>query len=125
MMKVSPSGFDSLHRVESEILFEEGRRKHYLDMVLQHDNRTEVTDVQLLLKISNREGDNIHQDTLKVKLASSPGIWVRTGIINHDIDISLKNPIYIAYPGLYNLSIYALEPKHIQGINLIGFCIRE
>lgn len=120
-----PEGkLDSLHKVEREVLIIEGRRSHYLDIFIRHDNRTEQMQIPLVWQVYKHE-ELLYSDTLNIDLAKKAGEWIGQELITHEVVTMSPQATYIERAGLYRLVLYVPSEVTVQGMQTIGFKLKR
>lgn len=121
MIEIDPVSFAQGKEFTQQILIEEGRQYHHLDLTVLHNNQTEDMSMDLDIHIETIQGKVVYQAEIPVAFANKMGVWLRFGLVTHEVNISVPKNIYIQNPGLYRLRIKAKKGQYIKGISLIGF----
>ena len=125
MIEVDAQTFAQGKKVSELILVEQGHRSYKIDLLVLHNNDTEQMSAKLDLAIESIQGKEVYHTTVPIVFAENPGLWQKFGLVSHEVNIYLANPIYINNPGLYRFSFAQSKAKGIQGITLIGFKLQE
>lgn len=110
---------DSLHTAELDLFVREGGHRYRAEFFLLHDNRTEEEAIVLNISLIGKH-DTIYQGDQHIILAHKPGEWIGKGLLQHEVEFSLPQPISIRYPGIYKFKIYSPSNPSPHGIGLIG-----
>lgn len=108
----------------SSVLVPEGRRTHHIDIFLRHNHQTEALSLKLAVELQHARWGTIYADTLDLPLASSPGLWLGSGFLEKELQLSLPDPVSIPYAGLYRLSVYPVDQHPILGVTTVGVRLR-
>ena len=125
MIEVDAQTFAQGKKVSELILVEQGHRPYRIDLLVLHNNDTEQMSAKLDLAVESIQGKEVYLTTVPIVFAEKPGLWQKFGLVSHEVNVRLANPIYIDNPGLYRFSFAQSKAKGIQGITLIGFKLQE
>lgn len=124
MTTLSGDSLDSLHQAQMRVFVPKGQQKHRLEMFLLHDNQTETTSISLNISLIGKY-DTVCQVQQELSLVSKTGTWIGQGLLYHEVDLTLLEPIYIEYPGIYSVNVYSTTKPTPRGINLVACRLME
>lgn len=107
--------------LEEEVLIEQGRKPHTLELLLRHNHSTEAMDVTLAVSLEAKHLDFQHKDTVTLKLASTPGEWLGKGLLEHEVHQALSRKVIAEHPGIYVFRVDLLVHPSSINLSLLGY----